>query len=483
MVLCPADPMYQSMNLQHSYAELEGPFTQAAPTPGFDAPSLIAWNAELATQLGLDVPAQDPDQLARWFSGSEPLPGARPVAQAYAGHQFGQFVPQLGDGRAALLGEVVDSDGKRWDIQLKGSGRTAFSRGGDGKSSLGPVIREYVLSEAMHVLGVPTTRALAAVATGETVVRQRAEAGGVFTRVASSHLRIGTLQFFAARGEKEALKALVDYAIARHDPQAAGSEQPYLEFFNGVVERQSRLVAHWLSFGFIHGVMNTDNMTLSGETIDYGPVAFMDEFAHDRVFSSIDHRGRYAFANQPTMVHWNLARLAECLLVLDEDLEGFQAALDRSPDFLTTDYLRRFGNKLGIRDPQPEDRALIDDFLEFLEENKRDFTLSFRRLAGRAEAQDTGAFGEFEARWRARLDEQAQAPEDVRALMNSVNPAVIPRNHQVEKAIQAAFEGDYQPFHALNAVLQRPFEEPDLEPQFILPPAEGERVTQTFCGT
>ena len=480
--------MQSTMDFQHSYAGLEGPFHAPAELPGFKAPRLFAWNDALAETLGLGGLADAAseagrNQLARWFSGSEPLPGARPIAQAYAGHQFGQFVPQLGDGRAALLGEAVDAEGRRWDIQLKGSGRTDFSRGGDGKSSLGPVVREYLLSEAMHALGVPTTRALAAVATGEHVFRDRAEPGGVFTRVASSHLRIGTFQYFAARGQNDALRALADYAIARHDPAAADAEQPYLALFAGVVERQSRLVAHWLSIGFIHGVMNTDNTAISGETLDYGPCAFMDEFAHQKVFSSIDRHGRYAYGNQPTIVHWNLARLAECLLVLDEDLEGFQAALDRCPKILGEEYLRRMGAKLGLRDPQPADRALVDDFLEVLEEGSLDFTVSFRDLADRVQAEDTAGFGEWEQRWRARLAAQGDAPEATRALMNSVNPAVIPRNHQVERAIQAAFAGDFSVFRELHEVLQTPFQAQPGKEAFGLPPEEGERVTRTFCGT
>ncbi|MEE4173617.1 MAG: YdiU family protein [Xanthomonadales bacterium] len=471
------------MNLEHTYAGLEGPFHEPAQLPGFETPTLIAWNEDLARQLGLGDIGGDADQLARWFSGSEPLPGANPISQAYAGHQFGQFVPVLGDGRAALLGEAVDADGRRWDIQLKGSGRTPFSRGGDGKSSLGPVIREYLLSEAMHALGVPTTRALAAVATGETVFRNHAEPGGVFTRVASSHLRIGSFQYLAARGEKEALQALADYAIARHDPAAAEAEQPYLALFQGVVERQSELVAHWLSLGFIHGVMNTDNTSISGETIDYGPCAFMDEYAAGKVFSSIDRQGRYAYGNQPTIVHWNLARLAECLLVLDEDLEGFQAALDRSPVILSEDYRKRFGAKLGLADVQDEDQALIEAFLEHLEEEGKDFTVSFRALADRIDAADEGEFGAFETRWRARLAEQGEGSKTVRERMNAANPAIIPRNHQVERAIQAAFEADYGPFRELHAALSRPFEENAAAGPFAVPPRESERVTRTFCGT
>ncbi len=317
---------------QHSYAELPEHFYAPAKPAGFAAPELLAWNAPLAAQLGLAGLGDDPQQLAAWFSGSEPLPGARPISQAYAGHQFGQFVPQLGDGRAALLGEVVDEQGRRWDIQLKGAGRTPFSRGGDGKSSLGPVIREYVLSEAMHALGVPTTRALAAVATGEQVLRNHVEPGGVFTRVASSHVRIGTFAYFAARSDKEALQRLADYVIARHYPAVAEDPKPLLGLFRAVIGKQTALVAHWMSIGFIHGVMNTDNVSISGETLDYGPCAFMDEYRAAKVFSSIDQGGRYAYRNQPGILHWNLARLAECLLLVDEDLEGFQAALDQVPE-------------------------------------------------------------------------------------------------------------------------------------------------------
>ena len=471
------------MNLEHTYAGLDGPFHEPAELPGFETPTLIAWNEALAEQLGLGEIGDDPEQLARWFSGSEPLPGANPISQAYAGHQFGQFVPMLGDGRAALLGEAVDADGKRWDIQLKGSGRTPFSRGGDGKSSLGPVIREYLLSEAMHALGVPTTRALAAVATGETVFRNHAEPGGVFTRVASSHLRIGSFQYLAARGEKDALKALADYAIARHYPEAAEAEQPYLALFEGVVERQSQLVAHWLSLGFIHGVMNTDNTSISGETIDYGPCAFMDEYAAGKVFSSIDRHGRYAYGNQPTIVHWNVARLAECLLLLDEDLEGFQAALDRSPVILAEDYRKRFGAKLGLAEVRQEDQALIEAFLEHLEEEGKDFTVSFRTLADRIDAEDDSEFGPFETRWRARLAEQGDASAVVRERMNAVNPAIIPRNHQVERAIQAAFEGNYEPFRALHEALANPFDNAAAFGPFAVPPKNEERVTRTYCGT
>ncbi len=470
-------------SLEHRYARLGDGFREPAELGGFARPELIAWNEGLAEQLGLGGLGADRDRLARWFSGSEPLPGAQPVALAYAGHQFGSFVPRLGDGRAALLGEVVDSAGRRWDLQLKGSGPTLFSRGGDGKSSLGPVIREYLLSEAMHALGVPTTRALAAVATGEQVFRNQPEPGGVFTRVAASHIRIGTFQYFAARGEREALKTLADHAIERHDPAAASQDQPYLAFYRGVVERQSRLVAKWLSLGFIHGVMNTDNTSISGETLDYGPCAFMDEYRARKVFSSIDHAGRYAYANQPAIVHWNLARLAECLLLLDEDVDGFQAELDRCPEVLGEEHLRLMGAKLGLDEPREEDRALVDAFLRRLEDEEKDFTLSFRELASRVDADDESMFGPFETQWRARLVEQGAGAATVRGRMNAANPLFIPRNHQVERAIQAAFTGDYSVFHELNAVLRRPFDEQPEHASLTLAPEPEQRVTRTFCGT
>ncbi len=468
---------------QHSYAELPEHFFAVAEPAGFTAPELIAWNAPLAAELGIEALGEDPGQLAAWFSGSEPVPGARPIAQAYAGHQFGQFTPQLGDGRAALLGEVVDAQDRRWDIQLKGGGRTPFSRGGDGKSSLGPVIREYLLSEAMYALGVPTTRALAAVATGEKVFRNHLEPGGVFTRVASSHVRIGTFAYFAARNDREAVQTLADYVIQRHYPQAAGQPKPMLALYKAVIERQAALVAHWMSLGFIHGVMNTDNTSLSGETIDYGPCAFMDEYRFGKVFSSIDRGGRYAYGNQPSILHWNLARLAECLLLVDEDLEAFQQALNSVPDRFGTHFEPRMRAKLGLTGVHDGDQALLEQFLEHLETNELDFTLSFRALGERVHASDTSRFGEWETRWRERLEKQVGDADEVRARLNAVNPLYIPRNHQVERAIQAAFQGDYSVFHELNEVLKRPFDEQDSFAAYAQAPQPEERITATFCGT
>ena len=470
-------------DFQHSYASLPAHFHAPVGPSSFEAPELIAWNESLAEQLGIAGLGKEPEQLAQWFSGNAPLKGAQPIAQAYAGHQFGQFVPQLGDGRATLLGELVDTQGHRWDVQLKGSGRTPFSRGGDGKSSLGPVIREYLLSEAMHALGVPTTRALAAVATGEKVLRNHVEPGGVFTRVASSHVRIGTFAFLAAKGDKAGVETLANYVIERHYPAAAEQPQPYLALFREVIEAQARLVAHWMSIGFIHGVMNTDNVSVSGETLDFGPCAFMDEYRASKVFSSIDRGGRYAYQNQPAILHWNLARLAECLLLVDEDLEGFQAALDSVPERFRTHHEPRMRAKLGFSEVQEGDMGLVDGFLETLESQELDFTLSFRALTARVEATDTTMFGEWETQWRERLGQENEEAVKQQQRLDAVNPLFIPRNHQVERAIQAAFKGDYSVFHELGEVLFQPFSEQPGREEYALAPVPDQRITQTFCGT
>jgi uncharacterized protein YdiU (UPF0061 family) len=368
----------------------------------------------------------------------------------------------------------------RFDLQLKGSGRTPFSRGGDGKSWLGPVLREYILSEAMHRLGVPTTRALAAVATGESVYREEPLPGAVFTRVASSHMRVGTFQFFAARQDAEALRTLADYAIARHYPEAGQAEDPYLAFFHAVLARQAELIAHWMSLGFIHGVMNTDNTTISGETIDYGPAAYLDEFSFRKKFSSIDQQGRYAYANQPAIGQWNLARFAETLLLLEVPLEALEAALGTYPAIYQERYLALMRPKFGLQDADTDDQALISGWLTHLEEGALDYTLSFRRLAERIDADDS-EFGAVEARWRQRLGDQPA--EETRALMNSVNPLFIPRNHRIEQAIEQAVGGDLAVFEDLNRVLANPYQ---AQPEFATyaePPEPHERVTQTFCGT
>lgn len=471
------------MNFDNSYAALPEAFHASVDPAKVPAPELLAWNQPLALELGLGALGDDNAQLARIFGGSATLEGSQPISMAYAGHQFGHFVPRLGDGRATLLGEVVTEAGHRFDIQLKGSGRTPFSRGGDGKSWLGPVLREYILSEAMHHLGVPTTRALAAVATGETVMRESALPGAVFTRVAASHLRVGTFEYFAAREDVASLKTLADYAIDRHYPDAKDEAAPYAGLLRRVVERQARLVAHWMSIGFIHGVMNTDNTTISGETIDYGPAAYMDEFRFGKVFSSIDQHGRYAYGNQPTIAQWNLARLAETLLDLGATKEALEAELSRFPGEYESYYLALMAPKLGLSELRESDAELITDWLKHLNDEALDYTLSFRQLASRAGATDDSQFGPFEAQWRARIGDQGKTAEEVTARMNSVNPLFIPRNHRVEQAISEAVDGDLTVFNDLNAVLAQPYTEQPEYAQYAIAPEPRERVTRTFCGT
>jgi uncharacterized protein YdiU (UPF0061 family) len=471
------------MNFDNSFARLPAGFAVAIVPEPAASPELLAWNDELAEDLGLGHLGVDPDECARILSGGPLPPEFEPIALAYAGHQFGIFVPQLGDGRAALLGEVVSPSGKRYDIQLKGSGQTPFSRGGDGRSWLGPVIREYLVSEAMHHLGIPTTRALAAVATGERVYRDTGLPGAVFTRVAASHLRIGTFEYLAARDNREGLTTIADYAIERHYPEARESDQPYVAFFRAVTAQQADLVARWMAVGFIHGVMNTDNMSIAGETLDYGPCAFMDEFRFDKVFSSIDHGGRYAYANQPPIAQWNLARLAECLLRICDSRAAFEEALSEFPACYDEAWRGRMRVKLGFADEEPGDDTLIVEWLRHLEENGLDFTLSFRELAKRVDADDEPRFGAFEKNWRQRIVGRGRTRDEIAAAMNAVNPLFIPRNHRIEQAIQHAVDGDTAMFRELGTVLARPFDEQPAFAHYAEPPELDERVTATFCGT
>jgi uncharacterized protein YdiU (UPF0061 family) len=460
-------------------------------------------NVELARNLQLDPEALASERGVAILAGNVVAVGSEPLAIAYAGHQFGHFVPQLGDGRANLLGEVVGRDGVRYDIQLKGSGRTPFSRGGDGRAAVGPVLREYILSEAMAALGVPTTRALAAVTTGERVQRDTILPGAVLTRVAASHLRVGTFQYFAAQGDIEGTRKLADYAIGRHYPEATLAKQPYLALLDGVIARQASLVARWMLLGFIHGVMNTDNTSISGETIDYGPCAFLEAYDPAKVFSSIDHYGRYAYGNQPTAMHWNLARLAEALLpVLEQEVGGAEAALASAKESLTAfgpqfEAARAAGlrRKLGLITEREGDAALAVDLLKRMAENRADFTLTFRRLCAAAEGPegdegvrglfaDPSAYDTWAAGWRHRLEEEPESPQARAAAMRMENPAFIPRNHLVEAALGAATERqDFQPFEELLEVVSRPYEDrPGLE-RYLTPALPEECVRQTFCGT
>ena len=484
---------------QNTYAALPANFfARVAPTP-VAAPRLIKLNRALAVHLGLDPDRLSSPEGVEILAGKRVPDGADPIAMAYAGHQFGHFVPQLGDGRAILLGEVIDADGVRRDIQLKGSGPTPFSRRGDGRAALGPVLREYIVSEAMFALGIPTTRSLAAVITGENVMRETMLPGAVLTRVASSHIRVGTFQFFAARGDTDGVRQLANHAIARHYPDAAGTDRPYHALLAGVVARQADLVARWLLVGFIHGVMNTDNSSVSGETIDYGPCAFMDHYNPATVFSSIDAQGRYAYANQPQIALWNLTRLAECLLPLFSDdkndaIEQAQSILAEFAGKFSTVYQAGLRAKIGLLTARDGDEALVQDLLDAMARNQADFTLTFRRLADAARDPDdasvgllfadASAFDAWAVRWRERLAAEPQPATLRYAAMRAVNPGFIPRNHRVEAVIEAAMNrDDYAPFEQLLAVLSRPFEDQPDFAGYADPPQPGQRVLQTFCGT
>ena len=498
---------------ENTYARLpERFYARLDPTP-VAAPRLIKLNVELARSLGLDPDALAGEEGVAILSGSRVALGSEPLAQAYAGHQFGHFVPQLGDGRANLLGELVGRDGVRYDMQLKGSGRTPFSRGGDGRAALGPVLREYIVSEAMAALGVPTARTLAAVATGEFVLRDTPLPGAVVTRIALSHLRVGTFEYFAARRDAEATRTLADFAITRHYPRAANAKIPYRALLDSVIARQAQLVAQWMLLGFIHGVMNTDNTSISGETIDYGPCAFMEAYDPATVFSAIDQHGRYAYLNQPGIALWNLTRLAEALLpVLFEQEGSKEAALDSAREALAAfppqyEAARLAGlrRKLGLFTEREGDAALAEDLLVRMAANQADFTLTFRRLCDAAaspqadaavhalfaapgdacpDATAPNAYDPWAAAWRLRLTQEPGSAEQRAAAMRRANPAFIPRNHLVEAVIDAAVERqDYQPFEQLLDVTSRPFEDrPDLE-QYTQPARPDERITQTFCGT
>ncbi|MFE1601346.1 protein adenylyltransferase SelO [Methylobacterium sp. ID0610] len=484
----------------NSYARMpERFFARTDPSP-VSAPRLIRLNRDLARSLGLD-----PDWLAgpeglAILAGNRIAAGSAPIATAYAGHQFGHLVPQLGDGRAILLGEVIDRDGIRRDIQLKGSGPTPFSRRGDGRAALGPVLREYVVSEAMAALGIPTTRALAAVTTGERVIRETLLPGAILTRVASSHIRVGTFQFFAIRGDTEGVRHLADHVIARHYPEIAGEAQPYAALLSAVIARQAALVAQWLGVGFIHGVMNTDNMSVAGETIDYGPCAFLDAYDPGTVFSAIDEQGRYAYGNQPMIAQWNLVRLAETLVPLLAD--GTEAAIRIAEERLAafgplfeSAYLAGLRRKLGLFTERAEDRALAGALLTAMTENQADFTLTFRHLGAAAADPvqdgpvrdrfiDPTAYDAWAMRWRERLAAEPQGAEERRRAMDRANPAFIPRNHRIEAVIEAAVErDDFAPFAELLTVLSAPYEDQPAFARYAEPPEAHERVHRTFCGT
>jgi uncharacterized protein YdiU (UPF0061 family) len=484
----------------NSYARLPDRFfVRQRPVP-VSTPRLVRLNESLARHLRLDAVQLATAEGIEFLAGNSVPEGCEPLAMAYAGHQFGSFVPQLGDGRAILLGETIDRDGVRRDIQLKGAGRTPFSRQGDGRAALGPVLREYILSEAMAALGIPTTRALAAVTTGEMVWRERPLPGAVLTRVASSHIRVGTFQFFAARGDRDAVRRLADYVIARHYQEALEAANRYRALLDSVVARQADLVAKWLLVGFIHGVMNTDNMSIAGETIDYGPCAFMDAYHPQTVYSSIDTMGRYAYSNQPNIAQWNLIRFAETILPLLAEDEGAavkaaQNAIDAFTPRFETAWAGGLSRKLGLLRPRPDDLSLAQNLLQRMAQNRTDFTLTFRRLCDAADGSegsgvvrglfaDPTAFDEWESKWRRRITEEGGVPNERRAAMRAANPAFIPRNHRVEEAIAAAVnDGDFAPFETLLEVLSTPFEDQPDFGRYAEPPRPDQVVRQTFCGT
>ncbi len=494
----------EQLPFEHSYAGLPAHFhARVAPTP-VSKPRLVQLNRPLAHYLGLDPALLESEAGVAMLAGNRLPESALPLAMAYAGHQFGHFVPQLGDGRAVLLGELLARDGIRHDIQIKGAGRTPFSRGGDGRAALRPMVREYLASEAMAALGVPTQRALALLETGEEVWREEAEPGGLLIRVARSHIRVGTFEYFFRNGDHEAVRILADYVIDRHYPDVREAANPYLALLKGISERTADLIADWLAVGFIHGVMNTDNLSVTGETIDYGPFGFMDEFDPGQVYSSIDRGGRYAYNRQPAIAHWNLTRLAETLLpLLDPDEKKAVATAEQSLDSFAPRFeaawqaaLRR---KLGLTGGQADDEALVTELLGCMSEQRADYTLVFRALSWLPDdpSSDDGAADEtlralfanthrldaWLTRWRARLAQQATPESERQQAMQATNPAYILRNHLAERAVDQAAEGDYSTFNDLLTVLGDPFSEHPGYEHYARPPKPDERVVQTFCGT
>ena len=485
-------------NFDNSFArDLEGFFVpcEASKVP---SPSMVIFNEPLAEELQLSASRLRTPLGAEIFSGNLLPNGAAPLAQAYAGHQFGNFSPQLGDGRALLLGEIIDTQGRRQDLQLKGSGRTPFSRSGDGKAGLGPVLREYLISEAMHALGVPTTRSLAAVTTGETIFRETGMPGAVLTRISASHLRVGTFEFFAARGKTDMVRRLADYAISRHYPETLDTENPYLDFFRAVSRAQIKLISHWMTVGFIHGVMNTDNTAISGQTIDYGPCAFIDEYNPETVFSSIDLQGRYAFGNQSSIVMWNLMRLADTLVplihvdkdrsigILTDEIRNFRSEYDEI-------FFEQMRAKIGLNNEEDGDDDLVQDLLTAMQTDEADFTLTFRGLSDATlgdnsgvlqQFQNTATYEAWETKWLSRLEREPTPPSKRAAAMNKVNPIYIPRNHKVEEALSEAIEhGSLTLFEKILSLVSAPFEEIPGEEIYTKPAPETSLPYKTFCGT
>ena len=477
--------------LESTYAELPPVFfNKLSPTP-VSQPNLVIFNDKLADEIGLNLSTMDEKDRIKLLSGNLIPDGVEPFAQAYAGHQFGNFT-MLGDGRAIVLGEHITPSGGRFDIQLKGSGRTPYSRGGDGRAALGPMLREYIISEAMHSLGIPTTRSLAVVTTGERVFREDELTGAILTRVAGSHIRVGTFEFAAIQQDKAITRALLDYLIHRHFPEIREDENSALSLLNAVIQKQANLITHWMRVGFIHGVMNTDNMALSGETIDYGPCAFMDRFAPDTVFSSIDHRGRYAYANQPHIAQWNLARLAEAILPLihekrEKAIEMAEDSLNAFESIYKNRWLIMMCSKLGLSEINETNEKLVTDLLDLMHQNAADYTNTFLDLTQKTLPESklfkTEEFKSWQIRWHKQIKLEDQDLESCHSLMRSVNPAVIPRNHKVEEVLTASEQGDFKPLHNLLEAIENPYQNRESLAPFQVPPRPEERVLQTFCGT
>ncbi len=477
--------------LERTYSKLPGVFfSKLSPTP-VSSPKILLFNQKLAEEIGLDLSVLSEEERTQLLSGNLVPKGIEPFAQAYAGHQFGNFT-MLGDGRALMLGEHLTPSGQRLDLQFKGSGRTPYSRGGDGRAALGPMLREYLISEAMHALGIPTTRSLAVVATGESVYRESELPGAILTRTAGSHIRVGTFEFASLHEDKAMTQALLDYLIDRHFPEIREEENKALSVLRAAIDQQIDLITHWMRVGFIHGVMNTDNMALSGETIDYGPCAFMDVFSPDTVFSSIDHRGRYAFANQPYVAQWNLARLAESLLPLIHDerqdaIAGAEESLNAFEPAYKDKWLAMMGTKLGLAEADKQDERLVTDLLDWMHSNGADYTNTFRDLGRQVlpenQLYQSETFETWHRRWQERLGGEGRSLDSSLSLMRSVNPAIIPRNHKVEEALQAGEEGNLNPFRNLLKALESPYEEADHLAPYQVPPKPSEKVHQTFCGT
>jgi uncharacterized protein YdiU (UPF0061 family) len=494
-------PTMPQITFTNQYTGLGDNFYQSITPTRVKKPGLIAFNHALLAELGLPPFDESETNLAAIFSGNDLLDGMEPIAMAYAGHQFGNFVPQLGDGRAILLGQVTDNNNRLLDIQLKGSGQTAFSRNGDGRAALGPVLREYIVSEAMAKLGLPTTRALAAVTTGEQVYRENMLPGGVITRVAESFIRVGTFEYFSCRSDIDSVRKLADYVIQHYYPELQDTDNNYLALLRAVSRRQAKLIAQWMQIGFIHGVMNTDNMSVTGQTIDYGPCAFMDDYSHTQVFSSIDRQGRYSYSNQPKIGLWNLSRFAETLLPLFDDntdkaVEHAKENLEIYISEYQQAWLDGMRRKLGMQQSMDDDKSLADDLLELMHNQHADFTLVFYHLS-RLSLSDTGGEKELRdlfnsdenldswlTRWRNRLRQENSNDDKRQSLMQQTNPVYIPRNHQIEAAIRAAEDNnDFSVFHALHEVLQSPFESQPGKENYMQSPQPHEIIQQTFCGT